>query len=295
MNQQPFVKDVPIELAFDQVRREMIFQGYRQRTIDDYEYHLRRMCQENQIESTLDLSRKALLRYMNSGKVNNTTRSIRLKSIRSLCKKFYNNNWIKKPFWEDIEVFVDVEVKEGATEEDLVTLISQLDFNNFVEFRDACAFLLMWENGIRLNTLSQLTIDMIDEESLTITYPSYTMKGRRTHTLPISKDLMDMLLNLYKKNQRLFPDTDKIFIASTNPSSDFGELFSRRIRTYKKNFRLKNINAHAIRRGFAKRLLDKGVSVPVISKALGHKSIDTTTRYLYISNQEVIDSLREIV
>ena len=56
---------------------------------------------------------------------------------------------------------------------------------------------------------------------------------------------------------------------------------------------LKRVHAHGLRHSFAAGLMAEGVSVGVISKALGHSSIATTALYLdHIQPQQVIDTLR---
>ncbi|MES9754451.1 site-specific integrase [Bacillus wiedmannii] len=52
------------------------------------------------------------------------------------------------------------------------------------------------------------------------------------------------------------------------------------------------MNPHALRRGFAKSLLEKGANISVISKALGHSDISVTTKYLYLDVEEIADNLR---
>lgn len=55
----------------------------------------------------------------------------------------------------------------------------------------------------------------------------------------------------------------------------------------------KRVHPHSFRHTFACELRREGVDVGVISKALGHSSIATTTRYLdHIAPQAVIDTIR---
>jgi len=54
-----------------------------------------------------------------------------------------------------------------------------------------------------------------------------------------------------------------------------------------------NINAHAIRRAYAKNLHDKGASIALISKALGHSDLAVTTQYLDLDVEEVAKDLRD--
>lgn len=62
---------------------------------------------------------------------------------------------------------------------------------------------------------------------------------------------------------------------------------------YAIRFGLENINAHAIRRAYAKNLHNNGASVALISKALGHSDLAITTLYLDIDVEEVAKDLRE--
>jgi site-specific recombinase XerD len=58
---------------------------------------------------------------------------------------------------------------------------------------------------------------------------------------------------------------------------------------------LKNINPHALRRGFAMRLRNKGADILLISKALGHSDLAVTTKYLGMEKEEVSNELRKFL
>ena len=70
---------------------------------------------------------------------------------------------------------------------------------------------------------------------------------------------------------------------------------SKQLSKYSKRFNLPNINAHVIKRAYAKNLLEKGASVPLISKALGHSDLAVTTQYLDLNIDEVANSLKEFL
>lgn len=53
-----------------------------------------------------------------------------------------------------------------------------------------------------------------------------------------------------------------------------------------------NINPHAIRRGYAKDLLNKGANLALIPKALGRSILAVTTQYLDLDENEVVTNLR---
>lgn len=285
--------DLTIEEAVKILSSEFEVLGYRERTIKDYNYHCERFSRITGVELINELNRDALIKYISHGEVKNATRRVRLKTIRSVFNKFYKKGWITEPFWNDIRIKVDEPVKTGTTESDLIKLITSLDFNDYIEYRDACIFILMWENGIRLNTLSQLEYDMIDFENNLITYESHIMKNHKELTLPISRELSKMLLDLHRWTIKKGLNSKRLFISTRDTNIPIHKSFSKRVKVYREKFNIYHINPHAIRRGFAKKLLDKDVPLPIISKALGHQTLATTTRYLHVDQEELIQALRD--
>ena len=56
----------------------------------------------------------------------------------------------------------------------------------------------------------------------------------------------------------------------------------------------KKILPHDLRRSYATNLLRKGINIKVISDLLGHENISTTSKYLYFSENEIINELKKI-
>lgn len=293
-------KNILISDMLNEILYEIKFEGVSERTMRDYEYHFNRLCTVANIRYIDELTKTALIKYLQYNDVKDSTKKIRLKNVRAILNRMHFKGYIPN-FWHNIQIKVPVVVKEGISENELHTLLSLLDFTNFSEFRDACIFLLIYETGFRIGTVGELTTDMLDLSEGLVSAPGNIMKNYQALTLPISKELSEMLTELLRVNKQVLRDTNKnndfVFISVYGNSlkgKGYVNTFSKRVNDYKKRFGLEHINPHAIRRGFAKRLLDKGVNIAIISKALNHKSIETTTRYLYIDNQEIIDTLREI-
>jgi len=80
-----------------------------------------------------------------------------------------------------------------------------------------------------------------------------------------------------------------------NNSKSSNCAISKQLHKYAKRFGLENINAHAIRRAYAKGLLEKGASIALISKALGHSDLAVTIQYLELDVEEVEKDLREFL
>src|SRR5699024_9726065 len=181
--------------------------------------------------------------------------------------------------WEGVQVSVDKSVKESTEENDLLLLLNLIDKTTFVGYRDACAILLIYRTGLRLNTIGQLRESHVNFDTLELILDGRIMKGRDMLKLPIDQQVADNLRQLIKANDevRSFKGTnnDYLFITARGDSIINNEIhtnvISKQLSKYAKEYGLKNISAHAIRRAFAKRLLNQGASVALISKALGHK------------------------
>jgi len=202
-------------------------------------------------------------------------------------------------FWKTINIKVDQKVKDCATEHDVNVLLSLLDLGNFIHLRDAVAVLVMFKTGIRINTLVQLEERHIDLNNNVLNLEGSIMKNHQQIKLPFDDFLKKLLEVLIKQNAIIRTEYGKknslIFITkygdviSTSPTHNN---IQKRLNKYSRMYGLKNINPHALRRGFAKTLLNKGANVAVISKALGHSDISVTTKYLHLDIDEVVNNLR---
>lgn len=287
---------------FEIIATEMRILGKRPRTIHDYRIHSKNMCKINGIEYIDEITRDCLLKFISYTKqesISDVSKQTRLRCMKAILNRFLNKGLIELNFWKDISVTVNTEIKEGTTEQEVFKLISLLDFSNYAQFRDATAILLLWETGVRLGSLAGLESHMIDYETHIINFSGAIMKNHRALKLPISEELCEMLSHLIECNEmiknRNDVETDLVFLTQNGNSISHiqnGNVLTKRISDYKREFGLQNISAHNIRRGFARRLLDNDVSLPIISKALNHSSVEVTSKYLYIDNDEVIDAIK---
>ncbi|MCW6683096.1 site-specific integrase [Aerococcaceae bacterium NML160702] len=289
-NSRPKIAD-----EFELILLEMRALGRRERTIFDYQYHFNKMVELNNLTYIDELTQVCLLNYLSQDNISSATKRIRLKAIRPILKRLYQKQLLQFDWWSELKISVDEEIKQGVTEQEMDVLLNSLDYSDYVEFRDATIFLTLFETGIRIQTLQSMTIDMIDFSNQCIHFRGSTMKNHKSLTLPVSETLIDMYKTLIEAcTAMLEANQSKSLFLTLEGNTLTGKAFAKRVAKYKKDFKLKHINPHAIRRGFAKRLLDKGVNIAIISKALNHSSLEVTTKYLYVSNDEVVEALRDI-
>lgn len=296
-------KGKPIAEALNTVFNQMEVAGNRPRTIESYSYIFNQFVEMNNLEYVEEINIGSIYNYLGSLDVSQRTKLIRLKSTKAVLSKFHNNGWIKDRFWCNIQIKIDKEVKKGAKESDIDRLLQLIDKTTFIGFRDACAVKIMYKTGIRIRTLGEVREHHIDFENLCLNLDGSTLKNHKFLKLPITQELTDMLQMLLKLNKGIREyygnDNSHVFITQNglpmNSSKSSNNAISKQLSKYSKRFGLENINAHAIRRAYAKNLHDKGASIAIISKALGHSDLAVTTQYLDLDIEEVEKNLREFL
>lgn len=287
--------------ALKAVYRQMEISGNRPRTIESYAFAWNEFIKVTGVKYVEDIDTDMIYDYLNEIDVSKATKLVRLKSLKAVLNRFFDNRWIEIRFWSKIQIKVDKSIKGAAKENDVEVLLSLIDRSTFVGFRDTCAILLMYRTGIRITTLGELRERHIDLDSKTIDMDGAVLKNRDTLKLPIDDQLADMLRVLIEKNKKVRSKYNTrnsyVFLSANgqgiNNSQSSSNAISKSLTKYAREFGLKNVNAHALRRAFATNLLNQGANVALISKALGHKSLETTTVYLDLEKEFVAESLRE--
>lgn len=289
-----------IESALHIILQQMLTSGYRPRTMKDYETIVHGFLKCTNIEYLDEINIEIIYVWLDSMKVSNQTKLTRLKALKSFLSKCFNNGWYKTKFWHSINIKVDKKVKQGAKANDIQLLLSLIDMSTFTGLRDATAIITMYKTGIRINTLGQLEERHIDFDNKLLVLDGTILKNHQVLKLPIDEKLISLYKVLIKQNCKLrahYKTANKnIFVSRKGTSlntKSTNNAISKQLTKYSKRFGLENINAHAIRRGYAKSLLDKGASIALISKALGHSDLAVTTQYLDLEVEEVASNLRE--
>lgn len=293
-----------LEEYLDILHTRLKIENLRDRTIKDYmkwykNYAL--YCNDKQITKLSELNSNTIYDWLSSMNVADTTKNIRLKSLKATLNRLYDMDYIPDNFWKDIRITVDTVQKHGAREEDIQKLLLTLDLSNFFELRDAVAILMMYKTGIRNSTMMLLREKHIAFSEKILYLDGEVMKNHKKLALPIDEQLSDLTQLLIKQNNKIREHNNKnndyIFITRVGDSlfkgGSHSNVIQKRLLKYSNRYDLENISPHALRRGFATNLLKAGANVGLISKALGHSSLEVTTQYLDITEKEVIEGIRK--
>lgn len=289
--------------ALDIVIKQMETEGLRPRTISDYTRHVSHYVKVTGVTALTDINSASIYEWLGLMKVAPQTKLIRLKCFKAFLGRCHDNGWLIERFWRQIKIKVDVPVKEGATEAEVYALLRQLDLTDFVQLRDAVALLMIFQTGIRLATISALESRHVDIDAKMLRLDGALLKNREVLILPFDDTLARILKALMDQNAIIRAKHNKrndfVFITifgNRIASSDTSNNIAKRLNLYKRQYGLENINAHALRRGFAKSIYKKsGGDMALVSNALGHSDYAITTRYLHLGVEEVASDLRKLM
>jgi integrase len=128
--------------------------------------------------------------------------------------------------------------------------------------------------GLRLNSIRTLAWKCIDFGSNTITVEAVYSKNKKTHIIPMSANLRQLLLEAKLRcggSESVFPEA--LEVTSCAISIRFSKLCKR--------LGIEDLRFHDLRHTCGTRLAEKGHGIETISKALGHSSITMSMSYVH--------------
>jgi integrase/recombinase XerD len=148
--------------------------------------------------------------------------------------------------------------------------------------RDRVFLQVAYGCGLRLSELLHLQVADIDSARMVIHVRHG--KGAKDRLVPLSPRLLQELRaywRRYRPSTWLFAgDKPGQPITGSNMQRRFGRLVQRVGLT-------KHCSLHTLRHSYATHLLEAGVDLLTLKMLLGHKTLETTTRYLHVNTQRL--------
>jgi len=170
--------------------------------------------------------------------------------------------------------------------EDIDKLLKAVDRGDPKGKRDYAILLLVIRLGLRVSDIRGLRLSNLNWSRKTILLTM--QKTKYPLKLPLLDDIGWAIID-YLKNGRPKTECDSVFIRHRAPYDSFGEneCFHRELHRYMLKAGLKiplhfHCGLHSLRSTLARNMLEAKAPLPVISEALGHRSINTTSIYLKI-------------
>ncbi|TKZ36310.1 tyrosine-type recombinase/integrase [Brachyspira catarrhinii] len=171
----------------------------------------------------------------------------------------------------------------------------------FTERRDLIAFLLYSITGARKHELTNLKIKNISsaygnnasvfdfEERKIKIFQSKTEEYRSVLLPPIAMKYVNLYLEEREKYANRSADG---FFINANGENASESIMDRIPERFQKKYNVK-FNLHQLRAGYVSDLYDNGIDLTMVSRIIGHKSVDTTNKhYLDLQNKEMMRAVK---
>ena len=87
-------KGMTVEKALSMIHKQMKFNGYRERTLNDYNLIFNKFVEVIDVVYLEDITVNTIYKWLERMNVSQSTKSTRLKCLKAVLNKCYNNGWL---------------------------------------------------------------------------------------------------------------------------------------------------------------------------------------------------------
>ena len=174
-------------------------------------------------------------------------------------------------------------------EKDIHTLFHHLEFPfNWNGRTDRLLLELLYNTGMRQAELVGLKESQVDKGNQTI---KVLGKGNKERVLPVSKELMDTILEYMEAKRKELEHFDNVFLL-VNPRGK--KLYPRYVYNVVNHYltgitTIDRKSPHVLRHTFATHLMNNGADLNAVKELLGHSSLASTQVYTHNSIEKLKD------
>lgn len=232
-----------------------------------------------------ELSKQGLSSFvvkMREGGLSPVTCNIYIRSMNSFLSWLNENGHIREPL-KMKQLKEEKRVKQGYNDEELSRLLS-FKPRTFYEWRLYALICLLADTGIRIEEALTIDVHKVDFDNLLIRVNG---KGSKERIIPISIELRKILFRYIQQNKCsiVFHTRSGGRLSYRNILRDFERLCHKVGVPYK--------SFHYLRRTFARHYITNGGSLFHLQRVLGHESITTTQRYVYLNVEDLQETHRK--
>lgn len=215
--------------------------------------------------------------------------NVRIRVLRLLFRTLYDEGKIKENVAQKLSLMrQDEDTVMPLTDEELRRLLKAPDQRQWAQWRDYCAMVTIIDAGLRLGEIISLEKSEVDFKAKRICLPASKNKNRKSRAIPITTETARLLRNLITETERHF---DSQYVFCTN----YGEKLSEK--TLQKSFTKygekakidRQVSPHVLRHNFGTMAAENGMSVFHLQKLMGHADIQTTRKYVQISDESMAE------
>lgn len=227
------------------------------------------------------------LDYLYSKNLKRNTISRKLSSLRSFYNYLLNEGIIKINYFKEIsKIKKDGSLPKYIKDNDLEKLFNSFDKEKTLDQRNLLILEMLYATGIRVGELVNIKLNDIDFYNKSIKILGKGRKERIVFYGSFCEDILDLYLNNGRRDL-LKGNNDYLFLNKngTKLSSRYiGKMIDTVIRKCEVDY---HISPHTLRHTFATDMLNAGADLMSVKELLGHSSINTTSIYTHITNEQI--------
>lgn len=214
-------------------------------------------------------------------------------SVRAFLRHQHAQGLLREPLHHQIDTprtYRFEQLPRALPWEQVTALIRSIDQSMPGGLRDFTLLYLAARYGLRSGELVRLTLDDIDWRAGTLKVSQ--TKNKQTLLLPLTDEIGNILA-CYLKTGRPLSSHRELFLRRRAPAGALAHTAVHDILAHRialSGLKLPPIGSHVLRHSLAVHLLRRGVCLPTIGAALGHRDPESTAVYLRLAT----DDLREV-
>ncbi|EDP69056.1 hypothetical protein CAT7_06031 [Carnobacterium sp. AT7] len=131
--------------AKKEIINQMEVKGPRERTVKEYIKWFDEFTFFTGATYVHQFTKSDIYDWLQDMDVSDNTCQIRLKALKALLNRMYENNWIEDKFWKNLRIKIAQSQKAGTTPEQFQQLLNVLDLTSFFDLRLATGALIMYK------------------------------------------------------------------------------------------------------------------------------------------------------
>jgi integrase/recombinase XerC len=227
------------------------------------------------------------LGYLYDNKLNRNSISRHLSSIRSFYNYLIHEDIVKNNYFKEVSnPKKSKSLPRYIKDNDLEKMFLVFDLDDKLEQRNSLILEMLYATGVRVSELVNIKISDINFYDNTIKILGKGNKERIVIYGSFCRDALERYLNDGRK-KLLKGDNDYLFL-----NKDGKKITERAIRKILNKIIEKasleiHISPHMLRHTFATDMLNSGADLVSVKELLGHESLDTTSIYTHVSQEQV--------
>ncbi len=183
-------------------------------------------------------------------------------------------------------------IKENITLREYKKLVAQVKGQEMREYKRnnlLRTFVLLYYTGLRLNEVQGLKIKDLIELIETNELKIFTSKTNRERKLYLSEQFKKELLKIFDLTED--PENNIIQKHNYKRSSIHPKAYISMVNNFMKDTLGDGYTSHSFRQGLLTEMGSRGINVKLMSKFIGHKSTNTTLRYVTPTDDDIKNSM----